>query len=153
MLIALGIGGPVGYAAAVIYSIANALNKALLFLSVEVRGWLIATAFAVGAFSVAGVPPTAGFFGKLELFRAGIEEESAALVALMFLGGALSFVYMFQIYQHDFWRGEPTRKPSPALMRAVPVALTALVVALGVWPEPLLAVGREAAQVLAEAQR
>ena len=152
VLIALGVGGPVGYTAAVVYSIANALNKALLFLSVEVRGWLVGMAFAIGAFSVAGVPPTAGFFGKLELFRAGIEEDSAALVGLIFLGGAISFVYMFQIYQHDFWRGERTGEASPAVLRAVPVALTALVVALGLWPEPLLAVGREAADVLVEAQ-
>ena len=153
VLIALGIGGPVGFTAAVVYSVANALNKALLFLSVEVRGWLVGMAFVVGAFSVAGVPPTAGFFGKLELFRAGIEEDSAALVGLMFLGGALSFGYMFQIYQHDFWRGERTGEASPAVLRAVPVALTALVVGLGLWPEPLLAVGREAADVLAEAPR
>ena len=153
VLIALGIGGPVGFTAAVVYSVANALNKTLLFLSVEVRGWLVGTAFVVGAFSVAGVPPTAGFFGKLELFRAGIEEDSAALVGLMFLGGALSFVYMFQIYQHDFWRGERKGEVSPALLRAVPVALTALVVGLGLWPEPLLAVGREAAGVLGEAPR
>ena len=151
VLVALGIGGPVGYTAAVVYSLANALNKALLFLSVEVRGWLVGMAFAVGAFSVAGVPPTAGFFGKVELFRAGIEEDSAALVGLIFLGGALSFIYMFQIYQHDFWRGERTGHASPAALRAVPVALTALVVVLGLWPEPLLAVGREAADVLVEA--
>jgi multicomponent Na+:H+ antiporter subunit D len=153
VLIALGIGGTVGFTAAVVYSIANALHKALLFLTVEVHGWLVGLAFAVGAFSVAGVPPTAGFFGKLELFRAGVEEQSAALVALIFLGGALSFVYMFQIYQHDFWRGERTGEASSAILRAVPVALMALVVALGLWPEPLLAAGREAAEVLAEAPR
>jgi multicomponent Na+:H+ antiporter subunit D len=150
VLVALGIGGPVGLAAAVVYSIANALNKALLFLSVEVRGRLVGAAFAVGAFSVAGVPPTAGFFGKLELFRAGVDEESVALVALMFLGGALSFLYMFQIYQHDFWRGERSGPASPTAVRATAVALAALVIALGLWPEPLLAAGREAADVLLE---
>jgi multicomponent Na+:H+ antiporter subunit D len=148
VLIALGVGGPVGYAAAVVYAVANALNKALLFLSVEIRGWLVSAAFVVGAFSVAGVPPTAGFFGKVELFRAGIAEDSVALVALIFLGGALSFVYMFQIYQHDFWRGARPDGASPAALRALALALAALVVAVGLWPEPLLAAGREAADVL-----
>ena len=151
VLIALAIGGPVGLGAAVVYSIANALNKALLFLAVEVRGWLVGAAFAIGAFSVAGVPPTAGFFGKLELFRAGVADDSVALVALLFLGGALSFLYMFQIYQHDFWRGERRGPDSPAAVRGVAVAVAALVVALGLWPEPLLAAGREAAAVLTEA--
>ncbi len=153
MLIAIGVGGSVGYAAAVVYAIANALNKALLFLSTDVRGPLASAAFAVGAFSVVGVPPSAGFFGKLGLFQAGIAEDSAALVALLFLGGALSFVYMFQIYQHDFWRGHGTAPRRPRVSRVVGPLLAALVVALGLWPEPLLAAGREAADVLLPALR
>ena len=148
VLIALGVGGPVGYAAAVVYAIVNSLNKALLFLAVPLRGWLVGAAFAIGAFSVAGVPPTAGFFGKLELFRAGIDADSVALVALLIVGGALSFVYMFQIYQYRYWRRERLTDPSPAVLRAVALALAALVVAIGVWPEPLLLAGREAAQGL-----
>ena len=52
------------------------------------------------------MPPAAGFVGKLELFRAAAGD--AALLALLFLGGALSFVYVFQVYQYDFWRGERT---------------------------------------------
>jgi multicomponent Na+:H+ antiporter subunit D len=148
VLIALGVGGPVGLAAAVVYSVANALNKALLFLSVDLRGWLVGAAFVIGAFSVAGIPPTAGFFGKVELFRAGVAEDSAALVALIFLGGAVSFLYMFQIYQHDFWRGERRGAASPRALRGMAVALAVVVVTLGLWPEPLLAAGRRAAEVL-----
>jgi multicomponent Na+:H+ antiporter subunit D len=149
VLIALGIGGPVGLAAAVIYAIVNALNKALLFLATEIRGWIVGAAFVIGAFSVSGIPPSAGFFGKLELFRAGIDEQSIALVALIFLGGALSFVYMFQVYQHDFWSPNARRgPPSPWTPRIVAAVLAALVVAVGLWPEPLLAVGREAAEAL-----
>jgi len=149
VLIALGIGGPVGIAAAIVYAIVNSLNKALLFLVTQIRGWLVAGAFAIGAFSVAGIPPTAGFFGKVELFRAGIDEDSVALVALIFLGGALSFVYMFQIYQHDFWsRQRRTGAASPLALRAIAAGLAAIVVVLGVWPEPVLWASREAAGVL-----
>ncbi|MEX0972140.1 MAG: proton-conducting transporter membrane subunit [Solirubrobacterales bacterium] len=149
VLIAIGLGGPAGLTAAIVYAVVNSLNKALLFLATGVRGFLIGAAFAVGAFSVAGVPPSAGFFGKVELFRAGVVEDSVALVALIFLGGALSFVYMFQIYQHEFWG--PSRRSgaeSPAAVRAVAVALAAIVIAVGLWPEPLLAASREAAAVL-----
>jgi multicomponent Na+:H+ antiporter subunit D len=149
VLVALGIGGPVGLTAAVVFAIANSLNKALLFLAVEIRGALVAGAFAIGAFSVAGVPPTAGFFGKLELFRAGVDDQSIAIVVLILLGSALSFIYMFQIYQHDFWsRYRRAGPPSPLALRAVAAVLAAGVVALGVWPEPLLWVSREAADVL-----
>jgi len=148
VLVALGIGGPIGFGAAVLYAVVNALNKTLLFLANGLRGWLVGGAFAIGAFSVVGVPPTAGFFGKVALFQAGIEARSGVLVGLVFLGGALSFLYMFQIYQHDFWRGERTEEPSTPGNRALVAGLAAMVVALGLWPEPLLAMSSAAAETL-----
>jgi multicomponent Na+:H+ antiporter subunit D len=154
VLIALGVGGPVGYAAAVLYAVINAMNKTLLFLAAGLRGWLVGAAFVVGAFSVAGVPPAAGFVGKAAMFRTGLAEGDRAtvvsLVALVFLGGALSFVYMFQIYQRRFWSvaDGPAGRPSPPARRVLVLGLAGLVLALGVWPEPLLAMSERAAQVL-----
>lgn len=154
VLVAVGIGGPVGLSAAVIFSIANALNKTLLFLTSELRGRLTAAAFLIGALSVAGIPPTAGFFGKAALFEAGIDAGSIAVVVLLFVGGALSFVYLFQIYQHDRWRPREEREremPTEAAsrgQRAVALTVAVLVLALGVWPEPLLAIGERAADEL-----
>jgi multicomponent Na+:H+ antiporter subunit D len=149
VLVAVGIGGPVGYAAAILYAVINGLNKTLLFLTVRMRGALVAGAFAVGALSVAGVPPAAGFIGKLELFRAAADAESAALlIALFFLGGALSLVYVFQVYQYDFWRGERAGPPSGRGQRLLVAGLALLVLAAGVWPEPLLALSRDAAEPL-----
>jgi multicomponent Na+:H+ antiporter subunit D len=146
VLVAVGIGGPVGFGAAVLYTIVNALNKTLLFLTAEMRGALVGAAFALGALSVAGVPPAAGFVGKLELFRAAAGDP--VLLALLFLGGALSFVYAFQIYQYDFWRGERTGPRSAWPQQAVVAALALLVLAAGLWPEPLLALSHDAAAVL-----
>lgn len=153
VLVALGLGGPVGLAAAVIFSVANALNKALLFLTAELRGPLMATAFLIGALSVAGVPPSAGFFGKASLFEAGIEAESIAALVLLVLGGALTFVYVFQIYQHDRWRPseeripehEPATTPGTLVQRSIAIAVALVVLVLGLWPQPLLAVGDQAA--------
>jgi multicomponent Na+:H+ antiporter subunit D len=160
VLVALGFGGPVGLAAAVVFSVANALNKALLFLAAELRGPLMATAFLIGALSVAGVPPTAGFFGKASLFEAGIEAESIAGLALLFLGGALTFVYVFQIYQHDRWRPREERErrmpeePASRAQRSVAVVVALVVLVLGLWPQPLLAVGDQAAaEITREAPR
>jgi multicomponent Na+:H+ antiporter subunit D len=146
VLVAVGIGGPVGFGAAVLYTIVNALNKTLLFLTAEMRGALVGGAFALGALSVAGVPPAAGFVGKLELFRAAAGDP--VLIALLFLGGALSFVYAFQIYQFDFWRGERTGPRSAWPQQSVVAALALLVLAAGLWPEPLLALSHDAAAVL-----
>lgn len=153
VLIALAIGGPVGYAAVVLYTVINALNKTLLFLAAGLRGWLVGAAFIVGALSVVGVPPAAGFFGKAALFRAGMTAEQpgtmVAVVGFVFLGGALSFVYMFQIYQRRYWA--PTADSgSPSLLsrRLLVLAVAAVIVALGVLPEPLLALSQRAADVL-----
>ncbi|MCS7006947.1 MAG: proton-conducting transporter membrane subunit [Thermoleophilia bacterium] len=150
VLIALAIGGPVGYAAAVLYALVNAGNKVLLFLAASLRGWLVGAAFFVGVLSVAGIPPAAGFFGKLEVLRAAIAADSAVLVALVLLGGALSVVYLLQIYQHDHWRPETAlaAASSPVALRALTVAVAVAVLALGLWPEPLLAASREAAAAL-----
>jgi multicomponent Na+:H+ antiporter subunit D len=151
ILVALSLGGAVGYAAAVLYTVVNAVNKTTLFLAAGLRGWLVGATFAVGAWSVAGVPPSLGFFGKLALFQAGIAANSIVLLGVLLLGGALAFVYMFQIYQRDYWwRDAPDDAPSPLAARLLVLALAGLIVAVGVWPEPLLAVSRQAAGVLME---
>ena len=147
VLVAIGVGGPVGFAAAILYTVVNALNKTLLFLTAQMRGAIVGAAFAIGALSVAGVPPAAGFVGKLELFRATADDPE--LIALLVLGSALSFVYAFQTYQYDFWRGERTGKRSTLPQQGVVAALALLVLAAGVWPEPLLALSHAAAALLA----
>ena len=103
ILIALAIGGEAGYAAAILFAIVNSLNKTLLFLSENLRGWLVGFAFVVGAFSVAGVPPAGGFLGKAGLFRAAVDDDQWAIIALVVVGSVFSFVYMFQTYQRRFW--------------------------------------------------
>ncbi len=152
ILIAFGVGGPVGYAAAVLYAVVNSLNKALLFLAVGLRGPLVGAAFAVGAFSVVGVPPAAGFLGKVALFKSGLAAEtlfaSVALVILIFLGGALSFLYSFQIYQRRYLAPKPEGKPSPVALRVLVISLAALALAVGLLPEPLLYLSDAAASVL-----
>ncbi|MEZ4596481.1 MAG: proton-conducting transporter membrane subunit [Chloroflexota bacterium] len=64
VLVAVGIGGPVGFAAAILYSVVNSLNKTLLFLTTRMRGAVVGWAFLLGALSVAGVPPAAGVRGQ-----------------------------------------------------------------------------------------
>jgi multicomponent Na+:H+ antiporter subunit D len=146
VLAAIGVGGQVGFAAAIAYTVVNALNKTLLFLTVQMRGAIVGAVFALGALSIAGVPPAAGFVGKLELFRAAADEP--AVLVLFFLGSALSFVYAFQIYQFDFWRGERTGSRSARPQQALVAVVALVVLAAGLWPEPLLALSHDAAAAL-----
>ncbi len=147
VLVAIGIGGPVGYGAAILYTIVNAANKTMLFLAGSRRGAIVAGLTALGALSIAGVPPAAGFVGKLEIFRA--VSDSPILAAIVILGSLLSFVYAFQIYQYEHWQApdEPRRNARRAQW-LMPLALGALVLALGVMPEPLIALSQAAADAV-----
>jgi multicomponent Na+:H+ antiporter subunit D len=88
------------------------------------------------------------------MFQTALEAgHSILLVAMIFVGSALSFVYMFQIYQHEYWRGRDPAADSGWMRRAVVVVLALVVVGLGVWPEPMLEVSLRASQVLDGAGR
>lgn len=150
VFIAVGVGGPLGLTTGVLYGVINALNKGLLFLTAGLRGPPVAAVFAIGALSVAGVPPAVGFVGKLELFRTGIASGSPALVALLFLGSALSLIYMFQIYQRRFWRPDDAGsvEPSALPVRLLTGGLAVLILALGLWAQPVMVLCERAAAVL-----
>jgi multicomponent Na+:H+ antiporter subunit D len=146
ILVALSVGGGVGIAAAILYSIVNALNKTLLFMTSGLRGPGVGAAFAIGAFSVAGLPPAVGFFGKAALLQSGIGADSLVFVTLVLLGSALSFVYMFRTFQRSFWAARAEEQQagiSPSLFVVMILAVSVLL--LGVWPESLLAITNLAA--------
>ena len=148
ILVALAIGGPAGFSAAVLFAIVNSVNKTLLFLSENLRGWLVGFAFAIGAFSVAGVPPAGGYLGKAGLFRVAAEENNWMVIALVVIGSVLSFIYMFQIYQRRFMTPEVAESanvaPSATGVRAVVVVLAIITLLIGIWPEPILWVSEQA---------
>lgn len=148
VLAAIAVGGEAGVAAAITVAIASSLAKAALFLLTTRRGALGAVAFAAAACSVAGLPPTAGFLAKLQLFRAAILAGNAPLLAVVAGASALSFLYMFQAFQRHVWAaaGADGEERRP---RAVPVILALGIVALGAWPEPLLRAGAAVARELA----
>ena len=151
VLLALSFGAEAALAAVILFAVVNSLNKTLLFLAADLRGPIVAAAFAVGAFSVSGVPPAAGFFGKAALFQAAIDEASGTAVALLFVGSALSFVYMFQVFGRSFLAPEEAEvgRRRGLVGRRLTVAAVALVVlGLGLWPEPLLDLSARAAQSL-----
>ncbi len=153
VMIALAIGGAAGYGAAILFAIINALNKTLLFLAIDLRGAFVGPAVAIGALSVAGAPPAAGFFGKAALFRAGLTvgdgAERAALVALIAAGGALSLLYMFQAFGRRYLEPRAEERPASGRGRRRLVAVVALsLLVFGCWPEPLIALSERAAAVL-----
>lgn len=147
VLVAIGIGGSIGFGAAILYTVVNALNKTMLFLTTEHRGAIVGGIFAIGALSVAGLPPAAGFVGKLTMFQS--VAHSPILIGLVLLGSLLSFVYVFQMYQYAHWRADGAPERGRRRAQAMPLVLAVLILAVGLWPEPLVALSQAAASVLA----
>ncbi|WP_313690925.1 complex I subunit 5 family protein [Halorarum halobium] len=144
--LAVDFGGPgaggtlatLGVAAALVYALNHGLAKGLLFLAsgtvysavgttdfdrlggLASRAPLLAGAFLLGGLSLVGVPPLVGFFGKLLVFRAGVEALAVAplaggLALAAALGGAvLTIAYVTRLWNQVFW-GEPTETVLAAL--------------------------------------
>ena len=96
------------------------------------------TAVIIGA--LAGLPLTAGFWGKFLAFKTAIAGELWIPVILGFVGVAAGFYYYFQIIRAMYWRNsleETPLKVSAISLYAV-TTLTIVTVILGVWPQPVL---------------
>ncbi len=73
---------------------------------------------AIALFSLAGVPPTAGFFGKLFLIMSGAAKGNYLLIVLAALNLVISFYYYLRIVKAIFMdeNAAPIEKTEPGLM-------------------------------------
>jgi len=99
-----------------------------------------ALAFAMAVFmvSLAGIPPTAGFVGKLYVFRAAIDAELYGLAVAGILTSLLGIYYYLRVVVYMYMR-EPEESvgelPAPRMTMAVAVVAAAIAtVALGILP-------------------
>lgn len=109
----------------------------------------LASVLAVALLSLAGIPLTAGFIAKFYLFMAGIEGALWGLVWAMILGSAISIYYYLKIvFAMTLREREGEALSISTLGMAVLVALGAVVLALGVYPAPLIELAGEVARQL-----
>jgi NADH-quinone oxidoreductase subunit N len=112
---------------------------------------LLAAVLTVFLISLTGVPVTAGFVGKFYLFNAAV---SGGWVILAIVGGLMSAVsayYYLRVVVAMYMREPEGDDNWGAIAPASALALTvsvAVVLVLGVYPAPLLALARQAAQSL-----
>jgi NADH-quinone oxidoreductase subunit N len=98
-------------------------------------GW--ATAMALFMLSLGGIPPLAGFMGKLLVFRAAVDAGLVTLVVVGVLTSAVGAYYYLRVVVYMFMRPPPEQATLPAAQwgTEVALALTAVaVVLLGVAP-------------------
>ncbi len=149
-------------AGGLLYAVNHAIGKSMLFLISglvegstggqrvdELSGLVswdrgVSAAFFVGALSMIGVPPLAGFLGKLQAFRAVVSLPSLMAVGV---GGAfLSILYFTRAWISVFW-GEPVEAERPPVRAKAAVLFLALLLVIGgLAAEPLVRFSELAAE-------
>jgi NADH-quinone oxidoreductase subunit N len=95
----------------------------------------LAVAMIVAMFSLAGIPPLAGFFAKYYLFAAALQNGYVGLVLIAVLGSVISVYYYFKVVVAMFQTDREVQQFTIAGTHKVLLALTLIAtVVLGVFP-------------------
>jgi multicomponent Na+:H+ antiporter subunit D len=166
----LGLFTPLGIAGAIFFLVHNMIVKTNLFLVsglvMRLRGTLdlkllggmhssalVAVIFGVSAMSLAGLPPFSGFFAKLTLIRAGLENGDYLIIGVSIAVSFLTMFSMVKIWNEVFAKAPPEEtegvvtRLSP-LELAPAVTLAVLAIAIGVAAGPVLDLSLRAAEQL-----
>ena len=109
----------------------------------------LALAMAVFMFSMAGIPPFSGFFGKLYVFLPAVQSGYWTLAVIGVLTSVVGAYYYLRIIKVMYFDpAEPAFDPRPSSLTFV-AGVGALVTALFfVFPAPVVAAAQSAARVL-----
>ncbi|HEV2045269.1 MAG TPA: NADH-quinone oxidoreductase subunit N [Chthoniobacterales bacterium] len=104
------------------------------------RSPFLAFAMLIAMVSLAGVPFTAGFFGKFFIFYAAIDQHQTALVVVGVITVACGFYYYLKVIRAMYW--QPSARidniPVSGLSRLAMTALIVAIIWLGIYPTPIL---------------
>ena len=115
-----------------------------------------ALVLAICLFSLMGMPPTAGFFGKVGVFSAAISADNPALVALAIIGvinAAIGAAYYLRLIAACYLRSPTVAlegQSCPALRSAMGACAVAVLL-LGLWPRYLMDLSQRATSGLQRA--
>jgi NADH-quinone oxidoreductase subunit N len=112
---------------------------------------LLAVAMTIALLSLAGIPPTAGFFAKYYVFTAALTNGHGWLVMIAILGSLVGVYYYFRIIIAMFFK--PAENDQPIVASSEHQALlfitAVIVIVLGLLPDLLLNLGTVSAPVAA----
>lgn len=104
------------------------------------RSPFLAFAMLVFLLSLAGVPPLAGFIGKLYIFLAAIKQELYTLIIVGLVNIVISMYYYLIIVKKMYINEPIDRSPltvSPSMQAVIYVGLAGTLV-LGIYPKPFI---------------
>ena len=172
IVMAVAILAPLSVAAAALHIVAHAFGKITLFFAAgsihtashktevsQLAGigrrmpWTM-TAFAIGALSMIGVPPTAGFVSKWFLLQGALQGANNVAIAVIVLSTLLNAGYYLPIVYAAFFR-KPTDAPgedhphgeAPIAIVIALVATASLTVAMFVAPGTALHLAMQLAEI------
>ena len=104
---------------------------------------LLAGLFLLSAFSLVGVPPTSGFWGKFMIVNEAFSQQRFVWAGMALATGLLTLYSMTKIWLEGFWKPLP-RTSTVGIMRlpvaaySAVIALSVVILIVGLNPEPLI---------------
>ena len=110
----------------------------------------MALALAIFMFSMAGIPPLAGFFGKLYIFLAAVEAGQYLLAIIGVLTSVVAAYYYIRIVKIMYFDPveEPLDRGTPWEIGLVMAAMSVIIGFFFLYPGPLLSSAATAASSL-----
>ena len=111
----------------------------------------VAGILSLALLSLAGIPPTAGFIGKLLVFRAGLDAGLTWLVVIGVLSTVVAAFFYLRIAGMMFLEEPDPEGPIPTQSSGMSLGIAvaaALVVFIGLQPQPLLQYAEAAASLV-----
>ncbi len=101
----------------------------------------LALALTVLLAALAGVPLTAGFWGKFFVFSLAVDAKLWVGIGIAFISAAAGFYYYFNVIRAMWWSapGKDTVIVLPAISKVCIAVLTIAVLVIGFWPQPIWA--------------
>ena len=129
------------FAVLIVVSRASGSHDLKGFDGLHKRSPFLAFMMLISAASLAGVPLTAGFLGKLFVFLAAANATQWIPLGVAVAGAAAGFYYYFKVVRSMYWNAPAADAPAltiGTLMKALIILLAASSVVLGVYPRLVL---------------
>jgi NADH-quinone oxidoreductase subunit N len=115
------------------------------------RAPALAAVMVIFFMSLAGLPPTGGFVGKLFVFGAAVQTGYYYLAIVGVLNSVISVVYYFNVIRQMFFLPATVedRLSLPRFPMAAVIVCVVLVMIIGLYPQPLIDLVRHSVTMLA----
>lgn len=142
------------FAGIILFAEATGSEEIKDFAGLQRRSPFLALAMTIGLLSLAGIPPAAGFFGKLFLFQAAVEAGQVALAMIGVLNSIVALYYYLVVIKVMYVDSSPDDEKFigiPQLYGWVLGISSVVVLFLGIVPAPIIDWARDGAIALTHA--